>query len=263
MHWWSAPWWTKFVQEGREAWPQVELEPAVMVEPPTMPPPDARCTDLYLAWACEAGVPEALSAFQRVVLADLPAQVARFGRHVRDDRASAFVDEVRQRLLELLFVGPAPRIRTYSGRGPLGAWVRVVAVRLALRLAREQRQPPGEVPLPQAGPDPELQLLRARSCGELEQAFLATVAELCPDERVALRLYYLDGLTVVAIGRACGVHASTVVRWLARARSRMLERTRARLADQLELSPSETRSLLKLAKSHLSISASRLRAELA
>ena len=49
---------------------------------------------------------------------------------------------MRQRLRERLFVGsdgePA-RLASYSGRGPLGTWVRIAAIRLALNLRRSER----------------------------------------------------------------------------------------------------------------------------
>ena len=50
----------------------------------------------------------------------------------RIDSSSQFVDEVKQGLRERLLVGPPPRIAEYSGSGPLGGWLRVVSVRLAI-----------------------------------------------------------------------------------------------------------------------------------
>src|SRR5262245_58099234 len=82
--------------------------------------------DLYLAWACAAGVPGAHAVFEREIVAHVPLHLARFRR------GPEFTDEVLQALRERLLVGDPPRIAAYGGRGPLGAWVRVAAIRIAV-----------------------------------------------------------------------------------------------------------------------------------
>src|SRR4051812_26013639 len=115
--------------------------------------------DLTLAAACAAGDASALAAFERDFLPQVPGYLTRLAKQ------PAFIDEVQQLLREKLFV--AKKILEYSGQGPLGAWLRVVTVRLALDLlrARGQRM---ETPLdpdrfaePLTG-SPELELLKSR-----------------------------------------------------------------------------------------------------
>jgi RNA polymerase sigma-70 factor (ECF subfamily) len=219
--------------------------------------------DLYLAAACATGDPAALAALERGPLAEVGAFVA----HI--DRSPAFADEVRQLLRERLLVpapgapGKPPKISEYAGRGPLGAWLRVAAVRAALnarRGTREKRRA-AEVEaraLRSPIPDPELDYLAARYGRELTSAFEATLAALPIDQRNVLRLHYLDGLGIDAIADLYRVHRSTAARWLERARRQVLEHTRRSLAERLALSSTELDSLIGLARSRLEITLSRV-----
>src|SRR4051812_47742715 len=88
---------------------------------------EARASDLYLAWACAEGDAAALAHFERAFLTQVDLYVRRLGLEAH------VVDELRQGLRIHLLVaesGGEPRVGKYSGRGPLGAWVRIVAVRL-------------------------------------------------------------------------------------------------------------------------------------
>src|SRR5262250_2343285 len=51
-------------------------------------------------------------------------------------RPTPLADAVRQRVRMKLFVGAAPKIASYAGTGPLGAWLRVVTIRCARDLHR-------------------------------------------------------------------------------------------------------------------------------
>src|SRR5579884_1384958 len=115
----------------REAWPGVDVADAdfaAAVE--RHRPAPEHLADLYLATACAAGNAAALAAFERTHLSQVAAFVAR------TDSDPAFAEEVRQRLREKLLVGQPPRISEYAGQGPLGGWVRVAAVRMALDLRK-------------------------------------------------------------------------------------------------------------------------------
>src|SRR5262249_3162380 len=127
---------------------------------------DLHASDLYLACACSRGRPEALSAFDQHFSPRIADYVARM------NSAPAFADEVRQHLRKNLFVADGaalPQITGYRGRGSLGAWLRVAAVRIARSLLRRQKITVGRslinvehVPLGERGlelrstvPDPE------------------------------------------------------------------------------------------------------------
>ena len=213
--------------------------------------------DLYLACACAAGDDRALAAFEAEFLPQVADYVAQI------ERDPVFVDEVRQRLRERLFVsaevGARPRICEYTGRGALGAWLRVVAVRLALNLRRRAHP---TVPadgedapaLRSPAPDPEVDYLKTRYGEEFRAAFRATLGTLSQDERNLLKLHYLDGLNIDEIGVAYRVHRATVARWLAQARERILTETRNRLAERLDAGSEDVDSVLDLVRSQLDVS---------
>jgi RNA polymerase sigma-70 factor (ECF subfamily) len=209
--------------------------------------------DLALARACAAGDAAALARFEREHL----AQVGAFVAHI--DRDRDFVDELCQHLRDKLFVpsaGTPGKIAAYAGRGPLGGWLRVVAVRAALDLKRAQgAQPSGaEVPLDAAGPDPELDLIKAHYRRELADAFAATLRALPPEERTVLRLHALEGCTIDELAALYGVHRATAARWIEGARERLLEETRRLLGERLGLPASEVDSVLGLLRSRVELS---------
>jgi RNA polymerase sigma-70 factor (ECF subfamily) len=152
-----------------------------------------------------------------------------------------------------------PRIAGYSGRGPLGAWVRVAALRTAIDLVRRREptvdaQAVARAPAPDV--DPEAALLRARYQGEYETALRAALAMLTARDRSLLRMYFVDGLTVERIGVVYRVHRATVSRWIFAARSQLLDETYRLLGERLRLSASEFASLAALVQSRLDLSLS-------
>jgi len=180
---------------GREAWPGVPLSAeafashiadrvrtrADVVEAiSTM-----HAADIFLACACSCAIPAALSVFERDQLSRVPDLVRRI------DSAAAFADEVTQTMREMLLVpahGAETGIAEYSGRGALSNWVRIIAVRTALRLRREQRSPgtflEAESELP-GTLDPELDYLKLRYRGAYEEALHVALASL-PDRDALL-----------------------------------------------------------------------------
>jgi RNA polymerase sigma-70 factor (ECF subfamily) len=210
--------------------------------------------DLFLACACLGSQPEALTAFESAFITQLEPHVRRY------DPSPEFADEVRQILRERFFVwvhGAPPRIAGYSGRGTLGAWVRVAAVRVALRLSIQQRARPPEAEAI-VGADPELQYVRARYKAAFERALAEALGGLEAAERNLLRLHFVEGLTVDGLAPMYGIHRATAARRLAEARERLLVATRARLQEALGISGRELDSLLALVRSWIDINLSSL-----
>jgi RNA polymerase sigma-70 factor (ECF subfamily) len=242
-------------------WPGVEVEPDVIVRSALINGVEALCTveweDLFLACACRSGHPRAIAIFDAEILGQVARHVAAI------DGSQAFADEVRQRLREKMLAPPAAQIARYAGRGPLGGWVRVAAMRTALNLRRERvradrrEQIAGEDLIPVAG-DPELEMLRMRYANDVKEAFTATLASLTTDERNVIRMHYLDGLSIDDIGTAYGVHRATAARWIQNARARILEETERRLRDRLHGTPSEIASVIGLVQGAFEASVSRL-----
>ena len=170
-------------------------------------------------------------------------------------------DELRQLLRERLLVGADPKLARYDGTGPLSAWLRAVAVRLASNARRSggTEQPVSTVPESAfAEPTAELTLLRVQYRAHFREAFTEALRGLEAKERTVLRLHTLDGLSLASIGTMFQKDASNVSRWLSRIRERLLEDTRAALGRRLSLEGSELESLMRVADSELTMSLSGL-----
>jgi RNA polymerase sigma-70 factor, ECF subfamily len=250
---------SELYRTARAAWPQIEVDAARFIAWARARADDAdgmHAADLYLACACAQGEPRALAEFEKRYLAEVPSYLARM------DVSRATVDEVQQRLREKLLIGTPPRIADYSGRGPLGGWMRVVAIRTALDFARAEKphaplDEDGPLALASPAPDPELDYIKTRYRKEFKTAFQAALLQLEKRERNVLKLHFLDGLGIDEIGAFYRVHRATVARWLVRVRQILLEQTRKALAEKLRLGESELESLMNLVQSQLEVSIKR------
>ncbi len=246
-------------EEGTRAWPKLGLSPAVFVRHLAsrtdggQPSTGVFAADLYLACACATRVRGAVEVFDRVHL----SRVAAFLSRMRP--SAAFVDEVRQVLREKLFVSrgaAAPKIAEYDGRGALGSWVRVIAVRAAIDLRRRrdvaaidgaERADPG------AG-DPEVGYLKERYRQAFNDAFRGAVGALAADQRDLLRLHFVDGLTLDQLAAKLGVHRATVARRIAAGRVAVAAAARSRLRAALGASEAELESLAGVMRSQIELS---------
>ncbi|WP_272459392.1 sigma-70 family RNA polymerase sigma factor [Polyangium jinanense] len=219
----------------------------------------AHASDLFLACACLRGDPRAIAFFEAHFLAQVPAFLSR----VENDKAT--IPELLQALREKLLLpsaGGRPKLADYTGQGPLGAWLRVVAVRAALDRKRAQPREVlrEEIPDTLLAPsdDPELDYLRVRYAAEFRAAFQDALLSLEPKGRTVLRLHIIDGLNIDRIGVIYGVHRATVARWIADARAWLFERTRGLLSERLSLEPREFESVLRLVGQDLDASVRRI-----
>jgi DNA-directed RNA polymerase specialized sigma24 family protein len=87
-----------------------------------------------------------------------------------------------------------------------------------LRATRAQEPLPDEDAMPSAAAAAPADPQRGRYLLLLRQALTAAVAALAPRDRLRLSLYYLQDMTLAAIGRLTGEHEATVSRHLARTR---------------------------------------------
>ncbi len=229
------------------AWPQIAVDHGTFVTHlrERLPADDTERAlerlhgaDLYLACACLHGDRAAWRELDRTHL-------ARIGEFVgRIDRAPSFADDIRQRLAEKLVHdregGPA-KLALYTGRGPLGAWLRVAAIREAQNAKRGPANRAGaqvdadgaDVHLASPEHDPEVQLLKKRYAAEFKEAFQSVLSSLAADERNVLRLHYLDGLTIEEVGKAYRVSRATAARWIADARGKIVNRVEKSLRERL------------------------------
>ncbi|HVG57312.1 MAG TPA: sigma-70 family RNA polymerase sigma factor [Hyalangium sp.] len=211
--------------------------------------------DLYLACACAEGEPRALHAFEQHLLQRVPSHLGQLSQ--------ASVDDVLQELRQRLLLGRGetpPRIADYSGRGPLLAWVRIIAARIAGELANQQGrqvlfdEPPEVLARMLSSNDPERELLREDSRQALAEALRKALAVLPERERALLRMHHLHGLTMDRLSAMYGESRSSVARHVAQARQRLLELTRQELSSRLKLAGVEVESLLGLVQSRLDFS---------
>jgi RNA polymerase sigma-70 factor (ECF subfamily) len=216
----------------------------------------AHASDVELARALAQGSPEAFETFERELLPAVDVVVRRI------DASTEFLDEVKQQLRTRLFVEPKS-ITDFSGQGPLVAWLRTAAARLALNHLRpekrELRDGTDELDaLPFAAPGPELALLKGRHEQAFRTAFARAVQDLSVRERTALKLNALDGVPLERIAAIYGCDKSTVSRWVTKAHQLLLEGTRTALAAELKLPPTEVESLIRALQSQLAPSLARL-----
>jgi RNA polymerase sigma-70 factor, ECF subfamily len=183
------------------------------------------------------------------VLAQVPGWVARI------DGSADFGDDVAQAVRELLLTGEKPRLWTYAGKGSLEGWVRVTAVRLALKLKAKQPAGVSEVTSGVAVTgDLGTQVAKAQVRAEVEQAMESVLASLDTEERAWLKLYYLDGLSLERVASLFGVHTSTISRRIAALEGHVLAALRERLQHQLRLPRTEVESLIRFVRSQLEVS---------
>jgi RNA polymerase sigma-70 factor (ECF subfamily) len=210
-------------------------------------------TDLYLCCACVAAQPAALRSFEAYT-----GDVAETAiRRVYDDRD--FVRDCLQELWNRILLGDHAKLRSYSGRGPLQAWVRVAATRVALdRRRADKRHVKREVQLSEslaaAEVSAEANLLKARFGRAFQEALRRAVARLSEQERNVLRMHVVGRCSIDEIGLAYDVHRATAARWIERARERIYGDVRRELCVDHKLTASEFRSLATLLGAELELS---------
>jgi RNA polymerase sigma-70 factor (ECF subfamily) len=242
------------IEECRAALPELDIDETELVAfvRARGSEDEAHVVDLCVAWACLAGRAHALAVFQRLYGDVIDHSLRGLDRLARDD--------ARQILHQRLFVGDAPKLATYSGRGPLRHWLRVVARRIVLELV-DEREPLADdwevAALPVAGDDPELAYVKARYRAEYKQAFAAALAALGERERTILAQYHVDGLTIDQLGALYGVHRVTASRWVLRAQDELRRHVLEWLDQRLGLSAADLRSVTRLVRSQLSLSLAR------
>lgn len=201
--------------------------------------------DLFLCCACLDGRPEALESFEHESAAIAELAV----RRILDD--DDFVQDTLQELWRKLLLGEQAKVRSFSGRGPLKAWVRVAATRVALdRRRASKRQALREVKLPEtlaaSEVGPEAILLKARFGPAFQEALRRALATLSDQERNVLRMHVVGRCNIDEIGLAYNVHRATAARWIERARGAIYDYVRRELCVEHKLTVSEFRSLATL-----------------
>jgi RNA polymerase sigma-70 factor (ECF subfamily) len=250
---------------ARATWPQLRMdlsafqrwvhEAGIALEALT-----ERGDELYLVAGCVTRDPEAYKAFERRYLATLGQSVGRIS--LSADQA----DELRQQLRVSLLAGEQPKVGTFRGQGPLGAWVQVCAVRVALKLGAAHDRlasPDANVLEGLVAQDADQELLAAKS--QYRDTFQAALEEcfsaLPSRQKTLLRMHFLDEMSIDEMGRVFHVHRATIARWLVAIRREVLEQICRKISLNLRASSSEFRSMVRLVRGDVRLSLHRILGE--
>jgi RNA polymerase sigma-70 factor len=134
----------------------------------------------------------------------------------------------------------ASLFRYFHGRSSLATWLRaVLAQRYVDQLRAGRRTAMLDDATAIAIPTPELDPEQARYTGLMGEALRDEVARLTPMDRLRLRAYYEQDLTLSQVGRLTGEHESTVSRQLARTRRTLRDGVERRLRGEARLGTGE------------------------
>lgn len=211
--------------------------------------------DLYLACACLAANEAALATLRAATRPVLARYLSRI------QGSQEIIDEIEQRLWDAVLLGSPPKLASYAGRGPLGAWLGVSAQRVALmelRHERAERRARNEVALQDRifAESPELATIKRRFRAEFQRAVLGALETLDDRQRMLYRMHLVDGVKLEALAKIYKVHAVTVGRWLTAAHQQVLDETKRRLREELPLESDEFDSLARMLVSGLDINLS-------
>lgn len=209
--------------------------------------------DLLLALACLRHDPSALG--------QLDAQLSLLAGTVARGASAEARDEFEQQLRVRLLVpqaGAPAKLSLYAGRGPLGAFVRVVALNLHSRAQSPtlQLSDTDLAAMPERG-DWESRFLRVDQQTQFRAAFRRAVQSLTARQRALLRLNLLDGLSIDELSRLYAARRSSVAQWLVEARAALDTQTRKLLHDLLIMPEDEVERLLASTQSAFELSLGR------
>jgi RNA polymerase sigma-70 factor (ECF subfamily) len=222
----------------------------------TVPAETPRCPeDVAVAHAALAGDPAALRALDQH-FADV--RVALRGV-VPDHEIDELVQEVRIKIVV------DRKLESYTGKGPLRAWLRVALLRAGLDRRRVAGSRANDVPLDDvawlahaADGDPALAAVRGTLGPVVRRALEAALTRLDARERLILRQHLVDGLSAPDLASLHGVHRVTAFRWLATIRQRVLHDVRATVARELSIGGESLASLMRELRASAAPSVERL-----
>jgi len=238
----------KVIHDGRSAWPGVDVEPEAFLRHLAERVPSdlslkegietMHTQDLYLACGCLLKNTRAMALFDSSFIARISGRTA--GERADGELAQVF----RVRML-LGADGQPPKIASYVGRGPLSAWVRVSAARMAVDLQRNAQDPPVDPAWAVRGValDPELLMVKERYGEEFGKALEAAFLRLTTRIRTILQLYFLEGVGAAQIAQSYGTSTRTVQRWIVSAQNGIVDEVRAAMTKRYQLSNSQLDSL--------------------
>ena len=194
-----------------------------------------RAADLALAVACANGDE---GAWEHFVLTYRPALYRAAAAIAGPDAGRDLADSLYADLFGLdIRHGERRSLFTYfHGRSSLATWLRSLVAQRYVDRIREQRRieplpeesSPAAIPARPAAESPD----RSRFVSAMQAALAAAIATLEPRDRLRLRCYYAQEMTLAQIGKVTREHEATVSRQLARTRKDLRGAVEARLRDE-------------------------------
>lgn len=201
--------------------------------------PAAFAKDLALARECAEGKPE---AWDRFVLEFRPVLYRAADAIDRTGAAREIADSLYGELYsKSLF-------RYFHGRSSLATWLRALVAQRYVDRYRQTRRleplPDDEIVASPAQGVPTHTTDRSRFIAVMQTVLAAAIAALEPRDRLRLRCYYAQEMTLAQIGRVTREHEATVSRQLARTRRDVREDLEQRLRQDHQFAPDEIRECI-------------------
>lgn len=190
--------------------------------------------DLALAVACIDGHDAAWEHF----IHELRPQLYGAARTIAGDDGRELADSLYADLFGLREADGRRKslLAHYHGRSRLLTWLRSVLVQRQIDRIRVARRleplPDDEGAAPVADADPPADPERDGLIAHAQAAVDAAIDALEPKDRLRLRLYYGQDMTLAAIGRVLGEHEATVSRKLEKARKTLRQQVERAMADR-------------------------------
>jgi len=199
--------------------------------------------DLALATACAEGSEAAWEHFISTYRAYLRTAAAAILRcPAGSPQACDLADSLFSELYGLSDGKTSERslFRYFHGRSSLKTWLRAILAQRhidSVRASRRFEELPdeeaanGKTPAPLGPPAQPLDPHRERYANFFTRALQTALAQLSPQEKERLRLYYAEDKTLAEIGRLLGEHESSVSRHLDRVRRELRQSVEEILRD--------------------------------
>lgn len=117
------------------------------------------------------------------------------------------------------FVRAFRRLDSFEGRSAFRTWMLRVAMNVSLNERAKRKELPSQDMLPDPLPDPEAEVIASEQVDRLHRALQL----IEPDQRAAIVLHDLEGLTYEEAAQTLGVPEGTVKSWAHRGRRRLKE----------------------------------------
>lgn len=200
-----------------------------------------RWAELVLVEAAASGDSSAMAVLDQRFLIPAVARVARAHSHVD-------VGDLTQAVRSRLYVGEGVvRLRAWRGQGALSAWLRTIAIRMALDSVVPNTPVADEAWLHALGAAtarPDTTSIDEQQWPILRAAFTEALRRLPRREKVALRLVVFQSLSTDQVARIFHVAPSTARRWIEGARTAVVSWVRQALTRTHGWPNSQVESLI-------------------